>query len=491
VTVTPRGVGRAELVGIAALLGLLAAVTLYVIVLDRQFTWDESIYATKTRSLVTAIPATGWAIYRPPGLAVVGLAAAPLGIADVGLRVASAAWGILAIGLAWGFTRMLWGPLAAGIAVLAVIASPVVLAQIARFHNDLPVVAPILALMVLLWWQMEERERPGWPLLAAGPLAASAFYLRYGALAILLGVGLAATLLWWRHALRHGRLVGAALLVAAALFVPHVVEAIGATGSPLGIVRSAVSMVDQSDPLGSAWTYLRWIPSQLAGVVGGALGIAALGYAAYAAVDSLRSRRPTPASRRLAWLLLPAAVAALGTVLVSHAEARYVVAPIVLVEIAGAGGVAAALRSLATRFDRHRPDLAPMVAPAALVAMVAVVGAMGVLWVRDEARAAKERWLIDAGGRIADDAGGACAVVSSMPPILSWYTGCDPLSFDDPTIARSRAAQGEPVYVVLTSMDAKRDDLDAISRYASALSLEVVATTSGTDAWAEAYRVMP
>jgi hypothetical protein len=489
--VTRRQIGRAEIVGVGVTLGVFAAVTLVVIVLDRQYTWDESLYATKTRALVTEIPSAYWGLFRPPGLTFIGLAALPVGLGDVSLRVASAVCGILAVGLAWGLARILWGALAGGIALLAVIASPIVLAQVARFHNDLPVVAPILALMVLLWWQLEEREEPGWPLLAVGPLAASAFYLRYGALAILVGVGVTATLLWWQHAIRHPRLVGATLLLAVALFVPHVIDAVGSTGSPLGIIRSAVTAADTSSPLQSAWRYIRWAPTQLFGVTGLLMGLAAVGYSAVAVACSIRARRPTPAARRLAWLLLPAAVAAMGTVIVSHAEPRYVLAPVVLVEIAGAGGVAAAVRGLPARWGGIEGHRLRLMAPLMLSGMVAVVGLMGVLWIRSEVRAGRVQWLAEAGRSIADDARGDCAVVSTMPPILSWYSGCVPLSFSDPMAARSRALQGEAVYVVLTSDDARRADPARLASYRHALTLEPVAATGSAEGWAETYRILP
>ena len=69
------------------------AATIAGISLNRQFTWDEAVYASKARSLATAIPASHWLIYRPPGLPYLALVAAPFGYSETTLRVVSAVAG--------------------------------------------------------------------------------------------------------------------------------------------------------------------------------------------------------------------------------------------------------------------------------------------------------------------------------------------------------------------------------------------------------------
>src|SRR5262245_49111662 len=180
--------------------------------MGKVFGYDEALYASKTRSFVTSIPAAGWTVYRPPGLPILGLAAVPIGIDDIGLRTVAAASGVLAVALAWALGRQLWGALGAVIAVLCVASTPIVLDQLVLFHNEMPSLAAVLALMALLWWQLEVRERAAWPLLLAAPLAAAGFSVRYGILAVLVGIGLACLILWAGRIRRDLRMVGATLV---------------------------------------------------------------------------------------------------------------------------------------------------------------------------------------------------------------------------------------------------------------------------------------
>ena len=464
---------------------------LRVALVNAPLGYDESVYASETRSFVTGVP-TLWAIYRPPGLPLVGLTALPLGLSDASLRIAAAACGLLALGLVWGLARLLWGRLAAGIALVVVMVSPVVLDQIVVFHNDAPSAAPVLALMVLLWWQFEVRERPNALLVAAGPLAAAAFYLRYGALALLVGVALTAIFLWGKRLLRAARLVGASLVVTVALFLPHIVDAVIRTGSPLGIVRAAVTQVDTTTPLHAALQYLRWMPSQLAGIAGVVFVVVAGLAAAYAAAESIGGRRLTAPARRLVWLLLPAVVAGLGTVIVSHPEARYVLTPVVLVEIAGAGSAATAVVWLAKRLAQTQPRAASLVVPAILVVLVVVLALDGRSWIRREVRHKGDQWLLHAGRAIATNAGGPCTLASSIGPILGWYSGCAPITFVDPTNARMPAQSGRPVYVVFTTLDDTRGvKPQVLARYRNELNLVEIANFGQDPLVATVYRVQP
>ncbi len=485
-------VANGEILGVIAILGAFTAMCLWVVHLGAQLGYDEAVYASKTRSFVTDIGAPVWGLYRPPGLPIAGLAAVPFGIGDASLRTLAALAGTLAIGSAWGLARLLWGRPAAAIALLALVAAPVVVAQVSLFHNDLPSAAPVVALLALLWWEFEHRERPGWLLVLAGPLAAAAFYLRFGALAILVGIALVALLLWGRRALRAQRVVAVTMLVTVVLFLPHVVEAITTTGSPLGIVRAAINQVGSTTPQELALQYLRWLPRELAGIPAIVLGIVAAVAAAHATGASIRLRRTTPAARRLALLLVPAGMAALGTVLVSHAEARYVVTPLILLAIAGSGGAAAAAGWLASRLALRRPRAGRLVMPAIVLGLVLMTGLQWGLWIRAETRRAAIPYLADAGRAVAVDAGGPCVVVSSIRPVLGWYSGCDPRGFDDPAVAGDLAAAGQAVYVVFSTADARRNTAAAtLAAYRDELTLVEVATTGTATSGTVVYRVVP
>ena len=179
---------------------------------------------------MTDIPSTTWAIYRAPGLPVVGLLGGAFGFVDANLRAAALLLNLGALTMAWALTRLLWGPLAAIVALLTIVGSPVVIAEIALFHTDLPAAGLLLTLMLLVWYEFERRPEPSRLLIAAAPLAAFAFYLRYGSILPIAGIGITAVLLWHRSMLRNKGLVGLTVALAALLFAPHILELISHTG---------------------------------------------------------------------------------------------------------------------------------------------------------------------------------------------------------------------------------------------------------------------
>ena len=211
----------------------------------------------------------------------------------------------------------------------------------------------LLALMLLVWFEFERRPEPSRLLIAAAPLAALAFYIRYGSILPIGGIGIAAVVLWHRSMLRNKGLVGLTVAFAALLFAPHVLEAISRTGSPLGIITSAGEQVDTSEPIATAARYLGWLPAQLAHRLGFVVMLAGVVHAAIVAIDAIRRRELGPAARRYLWLFVPAGVTTVGLILQSHPEQRYVLFPILLAIIAGAGAISAAVAWL-----RARPGLA-------------------------------------------------------------------------------------------------------------------------------------
>ena len=250
---------------------------------------------------------------------------------------------------------MLWGPLAAIVALLTIVGSPVVIAEIALFHTDLPSAGLLLALMLLVWYEFERRPEPSRLLIAAAPLAALAFYVRYGSILPIGGIGIAAVVLWHRSMLRNKGLVGLTVALAALLFAPHILEAISRTGSPLGIITSAGEQVDTSEPIATAARYLGWLPSQLAHRLGFVVMLAGVVHAAIVAFDAIRRRELGPVARRYLWLFVPAGVTTVGLILQSHAEQRYVLFPVLLAIIAGAGAISAAVAWLRARPASRRP----------------------------------------------------------------------------------------------------------------------------------------
>ncbi|MEO5885929.1 MAG: glycosyltransferase family 39 protein [Candidatus Limnocylindrales bacterium] len=450
---------------VAGVLSMVAIGAIVGIARNVPLGWDEAVYATMARSIVTDIPAsTGGAIYRPPGLAVIGAAAtAPFGLADASLRVVTLVLGLLSLAAIWALARTVWDPVAAVIAVVTVSGAPIVLDQIARFHTDLPSTGLLLVLMALCWHEFERRPEPGRLLLAAAPLAALAFYLRYGTVVAIGGIGLTAMLLWRRQMLRRWRHVAATLGLTILLLLPHIAEAMVLTGSPVGIIRSASAQVNTSGPFVATVQYLRWIPRELLQTLGTVLFIAGGVFAAVTAgaavtaVTAARRRTLTTHARRCIWLYLPAAITVVGLVLTSHAEPRYVLFPVVLGLIAGAGSV-----TVAVRWAKRQPCLAGRGRTIDRALSGGIVLAIGLVGFLDAQRAIAlhraaepDRWLVETGQAIRADAGGSCVIATTFPSIVGWYAACEGIRFEREDVALVTPVGGR-AYVMFTDADPRR-----------------------------------
>ena len=487
-----RPLEQAAVVGI---LGVVAIAAAWLIGQAMPLGWDEAVYASRSRSLLTDTPSSTWAIYRAPGLPVIGLIGGSFGFTDANLRAVALVMSLGALAMAWAFARLLWGRFAAVVALLTIVGSPVVIAELVLFHTDLPAAGLLLALMLLVWHEFERRPEPGRLLLAAAPLAALAFYVRYGSILPIGGIAIAAVLLWHRAMLRHPRLVGGTIAFVAVLFAPHIIEAIVRTGSPLGIISSAGEQVDTAEPAETAARYLSWLPAQLAHRLGFVVMVAGLVHGAIVAVDALRRRDVTPATRRYLWLYIPVGVTTVGLVLQSHPEQRYVLFPVILAIIAGAGAVAAGVAWL-----RDRPGLAQrqgvldaaLLGGLVLVAIVAgSVGARRVVAIERESD--DSRWLPAVGRAIGADSDRQCAVVTSVPPIIEWYSRCAAEQFSTAGADALAAGDLDRTYFVFSDIDERRASARTIARYRALLVPPTVVDVPVNDArpGVEVFRLAP
>ena len=493
--------GRAATIEIAVVGGLLIVAALAGATLIGHgipLGWDESVYASRSRSLVTDIPASVWKIYRPPALPIIGLLGGAFGFTDANFRAVSLVMSLLTVASAWALTRILWGRLAAIVALLTVIGSPIVINELVLFHTDLPATGLLLALMLVIWHEFEVRPQPTAFLLLAAPIAALVFYVRYGTVVAIGGIGIAAVLLWHRPMLRHWRLVGATVAFAALLLAPHVIDAVARTGSPIGIVTSASDQVNTSGPLATAVRYLAWLPAQLAQRLGFVVMLAGVAHGAVVAREALRRREMTAAARRYVFLYVPTGVTAIGLVLSSHPEPRYVMFPVLLAIVAGAGAVSAFIAWLRNgpRFanvERRRAlDVAIVggVVVAALVVAVFSVRRVDALQ-RDGDRT---RWWAAVGAAIHADADGPCQAFTTLAPIVGWYSGCEGIQLS-PAGARLLAGGGmtEPTYVVFTPIDERRASTESIERYRAGVDRPTVTNLRvvGAPPGVEVYRLGP
>jgi 4-amino-4-deoxy-L-arabinose transferase-like glycosyltransferase len=444
----------AEVVVPIVVLGLLAVLGFVTIANLGQLGYDEAVYASEARSYVSDVAVDWWRPYRPPGLPTVGALAGVVGFSDVAVRAVALVGGLATLALVWLVTRQLWDPRAALFALLGAAGAPVVLAQLPLFHNDMGSAGLLLLLMWLLWDQLETRPAPTRMLLLASVVAAAAFYTRYGVVAGIVGIGLTVPLLWARRLLDHARLVGATALVGVALLVPHLVYAASATGSPLGIMRAARNVADSTGPAIAFLTYVRAVPTRLFGVVPFMLALAAVAYAVAAAFVFATRRGDAHHVRRQVWLLLPAAIAAGLTVLVSHAEPRYMIFPLLLVIMSGGGALSVAISLLV----RARP-LAGRAWAVSILCTVAVAIVLGgyagraALTRASDADGLPVSWKA-AGERIAADANGPCRVVAATRPLIGWYTTCQIISMRSQPAGDLGAGGPTRTYIVFRGQDA-------------------------------------
>ena len=490
---------RGRMIEVAAVAGILIVAAIGAVWLIGQaipLGWDESVYASKSRSLLTDFPSSTWAIYRAPGLPVVGLLGGAFGFVDANLRAVTVVLNIGALAMAWALARMLWGPLAAIVALLTIVGSPVVIAEIALFHTDLPAAGVLLAMMLLVWYEFECRPEPSRLLIAAAPLAALAFYIRYGSILPIGGIGVAAVVLWHRLMLRNKGLVGITVALAALLFAPHVLEAMSRTGSPLGIITSAGEQVDTSEPIATAARYLGWLPAQLAHRLGFVVMLAGVVYGAVVAIDAIRRRELGPAARRYLWLFVPAGVTTVGLILQSHAEQRYVLFPVLLAIIAGAGAISAAvvwLRARPALVGRQRAFDGAVGVGILLVAVIA--GSVGARRIVVLERGGDElRWQPAVGRAIDEDADGPCVVATSIPPIIEWYSQC---AASQLTVSGAEALESsgpdEPTYIVFSDIDERRASPGTLQRYRDVLEVRAANAIAieGVQAGVEVIRLTP
>jgi dolichyl-phosphate-mannose-protein mannosyltransferase len=472
--VTPADPGRAadlraplELVALVAILGCVVVVAAVLVANTGQLGFDEAIYAVKARSYVGGSEVDFWAPFRPPGLAVLGTLAAPAGFTDASIRAVTVIAALGTLTMVWVVARQLWGAAAALFALLGTIGAPVFVSELPLFHNDILSVGLLLLLMWIVWNQLQTRPAPTRMFLLAAPVAAATFYVRYGNLGPIVAIGLATLLLFGPRLIRHIRLVAVTVLIGVLLLVPHVVESIARTGSPLGALVSAGAVANTTSTLGSVRAYFDWLPDQLLGWIPLAMAIVGVAHGALAALAFATRRTNAEDLRRQAWLLVPAIVAGALIVYLSHPERRYQLFPITLLLVSGAGAIATGIARLSSSKVAGRPG------PSVRVAGIIVATGVLVLWAgynlsrevgRLFAREPPRGWEV-AGRRIVDDGGGPCSAVSSVAPILAWYSHCRIVDINQKPPVDGSSAGGGRTYVVFNDLDPERATPEALAAY--------------------------
>jgi hypothetical protein len=398
-----------------------AAVLVGLAVLMGPLGHDEAQYAIGGAALlgraVSAFP-----LHRPVGMQVVAAPGVLVGGGDLGFHLTAAAWTLAMLGASYIYVRRAHGARTAAWATAVVATSFAVLRRGPEMLPDAPSAVFVLAFAAGLVGGLAPNADPArrWRLAWLGPLAAAAFYLRYGSIGVLATISASALAVWWRQVRACLAPLAVAALSAAALAAPHVVQSVRATGSVLGILQQASVAAGRGyrgDGLvyyGTTW----WLWLGPVASVCAACGLIAA------------------AARRDAVTLFAGLAALAALVLVgldAHGEARYVLVPQVLLIGAGVDAIRA--------WAMPRTRLAAALVAASLVGS-SIAAAIALL------RARRTFGVVAAaGGEVRRAAGGApCTVIAGKWPQAEWYSGCE--GVQPPDAIEPAAITGQPTFLI-------------------------------------------
>ncbi|MBE1605094.1 ArnT family glycosyltransferase [Actinopolymorpha pittospori] len=393
---------------------------------------DEAVYATKARSWLTDIPASQWGLHRAPGLPVLGYVALTFHDGELAVRLVGLALALAAFGLFFWTAARLLGPRRGFVVALLVLSAPGVMRRVPEYLSDVGA-AGMLAGMAYCLVRAQERSR-GHHLVGAAAFALAAFYLRYGAVAGMLALVLAALLVWGpRPWLARGRDVAGAIVVLFVGLVPHLVEAERLTGSVFGLVRAAGEAGNPVFFGDGLRYYLSILPIMIAGPWGGVVMAAGVVGAVLAGWRLLRARTSRtrgggggrqvtaarPEDRRTVFVVLAAVALVVMLGLTAHGEPRFVFLSVFLLLLAG-------VQTLSTWAGRRS---AVLLGALAVVAVATMPVSARLLIDNQLIPVSRERAsvaLAAAAVRSSESAGPSapCVVVAQAPPEAGWYSRC-------------------------------------------------------------------
>jgi 4-amino-4-deoxy-L-arabinose transferase-like glycosyltransferase len=355
---------------------------------------DEAAFAITARG---DAPVGAW-LYRSDGTVAIAQIGVWLGGADWQLRLASVGFNGLILVAVFAVGRAAYSPRTGAWAAALLAGSHWMVLRSAELLGDLPAAACILGGLAILVGELDRERGPRWRLLAAAPLFAAAFYLRYGSAPVVAFAIALACALWWRAAWARRVRMLAMIAGLALLLIPHLLHSRAATGTPFGIIEISAAMPRRAYVGEGLVTYVASNPLMFYGFLSAPVMLAGL-------FGLSRVRRKAP------WFL---ALVALGQLLLlglrSHGQPRYVYVATALLLVVGVDVVR-------TSWPRPRTAFA-LVAVAWLGCLISTVPYFQFL---DDARAP----VVEAARVIREHANGQpCTVVAPIVTQLIWYSGC-------------------------------------------------------------------
>lgn len=396
---------------------------------------DEAVYALKARSWLEGTPATGFGVYRPVGMPVVGWVVLHISDSEVAFRAVATVLAVATAVTMWAIGRTMLSPAAALLGTGAFVVSESFLRRATEFLNDLTSAGMLLVAMFFVWFHFERYPNRWW-LLAVAPAASAAYYLRYGTTLGLVVIFVVAGAIWFRRLAESRRQLMATAALLVVLLIPHFWYSQRLTGSFLGVFRAARTAVGGGG--GGLADYAEWFPEHLAGTFGAIMMVGGVMFTTMLVILAWRDSRHAPAARTASFLTVTAVVTTFLIGVFTHGEPRFVFLPLMALLLVGGQAVAVLLG--ATAEIPHR---------AAAAALIAVVGyalatGAGSMHNRLDSITGSRDVLAETGSVIFLDAGGeSCTVESAYIPQLTWYSVCATFGFgyDGP--------DGEAAYLVL------------------------------------------
>jgi 4-amino-4-deoxy-L-arabinose transferase-like glycosyltransferase len=355
---------------------------------------------------------------------------------EVWFRFAAVLLSLATIAVMWLSGRVMYSRATATLGAAVFMSSESFLRRATEFLNDVISSGLMLAAMAVIWIHFERAPNRWW-LVAAAPLGAGAYYMRYGSALGLVIIAVVAAVVWAGQLKASWKQIATTAGVLLALLVPHFAYSQTLTGSVFGIFEAARTSVGGGG--GGLADYLRWLPARLAGPVGTTLLAMAVIYAIGLFIARARGRRDLASeARTVAFLVSTALVVAFALGAFTHGEPRFIYLPLMLMLLTGARAV-----TLVWALLRRMPRL--VIGVAAGLVFVAGFAAATVHMSRAIEGITDSRYVLVEASAVAqsDAAGEACEVRSSYIPQITWYAVCSTYGFTRPI------PDGRPAYLMI------------------------------------------
>lgn len=311
---------------------------LWSLVSSHSLFHDEAVYLTKARSWIEGTPADEFKIYRPIGMADFGWIFLHFGDSEKTARSFGVIFGAITILFIFLFFRQMFNVWIAISVVLVTETSSLFLQQAPHFLNDIFSSGLLIGVLWLLYIHYETAGKSK-SIYFIGPLAALAFYIRYGVASAFGVIGvLSLLILLPRFMKKEGASyskLGIAFIISIFLFAFHFIQSFIATKSFLGILSISGEAAHRKYLGEGLVDYIKWLPNEIGGWF---LGITAItGIIATTIILSRKTLRQNYVS--LLWIGSIGLFNFILTGLLVHAEARYVFFPMVLLSGTGIASV--------------------------------------------------------------------------------------------------------------------------------------------------------